>query len=88
MPQVLCGLPVVVVDGLVAIRIQLLGLLRRDDADLIVLAPVLSCCVVHWVDMQLGSFGFPRQLSQTLYELLLQIIGDIFLLAEEHDASL
>lgn len=88
MPQVLCGLPVVVVDGLVAIRIQLLGLLRRNDANLIVLAPVLPCCVVHGVNMQLGSFGFPRQFPETLHKLLLQVIGDVVLLAEEYNASL
>lgn len=60
-PQILCGLAVVIVDRLVAIRVELFGLFRRDDTDLIVLASVLPCCVVNWVNVQLGSFGLARQ---------------------------
>lgn len=73
---------------LIAIGINLLGLLRRDDANLIVLATVLPGCIVHWVDVQLGSGRLPGLLPQALHELLLEIIGDVVLLAEENNASL
>lgn len=76
------------VDRLVAIRIELLGLFRRDDADLIVLAAMLPRCVVHWMDMQLGRGWFPCQFTQTLHKLLLEIIGDVILLAEEDNPAL
>lgn len=76
------------VDRLVAIREELFVLLRRDDADLIVLAPVFPGCIVHRVDVQLGGGRLPGQFPQTLHELFLEIICDVVLLAEEDDTPL
>ena len=76
------------VDRLVAIRIDLLGLLGGNDADLVILASVLPGCVVYRVDVQLGGGRLPSQFTQTLHELLLEIVGDIVLLAKEDNASL
>lgn len=64
MPLVLGGLAVAVVPaaaqtaGGEAVRVQLLGLRRRDDADLVVFAVVFAAGVADGVDVQLGGRGF------------------------------
>lgn len=71
----------------VVLCVQFLGLHRRDDADLIVL--VLRATGVHdGVNVQLGGFGFARELAEALDEFLLQVIGHVVLLSEEDDAAL
>lgn len=38
--------------------------------------------------MQRGRLGFPRQLAQSVNELLLQLVGEVILGAEKDDAAL
>lgn len=72
-----------------AARIQLLGLLRRDDTNLVIfLDIVLPTGVVDGVDMQLGSGRLAAELAESLDELLLDLVCDIVLLTEEDDATL
>jgi hypothetical protein len=71
-----------------AVRVQLLGLLGRDDADLVVLAAVLAGGVADGVDVQSGRCGLARQLAQPVDQLLLQVVGEVVLGAEEDDAAL
>jgi hypothetical protein len=62
-PLVLGGLAVAVVAAAAqtageAVRVQLLGLRRGDDADLVVFAVVFAAGVADGVDVQLGGRGF------------------------------
>jgi len=71
-----------------AVLVQLLGLLGRDDADLVVLAAVLPRRVADGVDVQARGRRLARELAEALDELLLQLVGDAVLGAEEDDAAL
>ncbi len=71
-----------------AIRVELLGLLGGDDADLVVLAAMVASGVADGVDVQTRGGGLARQLAQTVDELLLQVVGHIVLGAEEDDTTL
>jgi len=70
-----------------AVGVDLLGLLRGDDADLVVLAAVLATGVVDGVDVELRCLGFPGQLSQALDEFFLEVIRKAVLLAEVDDTA-
>lgn len=86
MPLVLLGLLPVGPDVLAVV--ELLGLLGRDGADLVVAAAVLARRVDDGVDVQLRGRRLARQLAQPLDQLLLQVVVDVVLLAEEDDAPL
>lgn len=60
--------------ALVAIGVELLSLLRADDADLVILNAVFATRVDDWVDVETGSLGFAGKLSKTLNEFLLQVV--------------
>lgn len=68
-------------------EVELLGVRGRDDADLVVLVQ-LAPGVVDGVDVQLGGGGLARELAEALDELLLEVVGDVVLLAEEDDPAL
>lgn len=68
-------------------EVQLLGRHRRYDADLVIIVQ-LTTRIVDRVDVQLGGGGLARELAEALDELLLEVIGDVVLLAEEDDAAL
>lgn len=70
------------------VLVDLLCLFRADDADLIVTSAETAASVNHRVDVQLRSLWLARELTQTLYELLLEIVGDVILLAEEDNTAL
>jgi hypothetical protein len=66
--------------------VDLLGLNGGDDTDLVV--DVLASAGVHdRVNMQFRSRGLARELAEALDELLLQLVGQVVLLAEEDDAT-
>jgi len=71
-----------------AVREQLLGLLRRDDADLIVLGTVFALGIADRVDVKAGCGWLACQLAQPVNQLLLQVIGQVVLLAEKDYATL
>lgn len=75
-------------EALEAVGIQLLRLLRRDDADLVVLCAVLASRVADRVDMQARRCRLARQLTQSVDELLLQVVCQVVLLAEEYHTAL
>lgn len=85
MPPILAALPFVAAE---ALGIQFLGLLRANYRDFIILATKSAAAVGNRVDVQLGSGRFARQLAQALSELLLKIIVEAVLLAEEDNAAL
>ncbi len=68
--------------------VELLSLRRADDADLVVWSAVLARRVADGVDVQTRGAGFACQTSQTVDQLLLQVISEAVLLAEEDDSSL
>ena len=71
-----------------AVRVDLLGLLRRDDADLVVSGAAAAGAVVNWVNVESRGRRLSAQLSKALDEFFLEVIGDVVLFAEENDASL
>lgn len=71
-----------------AILVQLLGLFRTDDADLVVLATKPTTGVADRMYVQLGRLGFARLLTKALSELLLKIVVKVILLAEKYNATL
>ncbi len=71
-----------------AVRVDLLGLDGRDDADLVVLAAELAAGVADGVDVQARGGGLARELAEAVDELLLQVVGQVVLGAEEDDAAL
>jgi hypothetical protein len=71
-----------------AVRVELLGLLRRDDADLVVTAAVLTGGIADGVDVQARGLGLAGKLAEAVYELLLQVIGQVVLRPEEDNAAL
>lgn len=73
--------------GLLAVFEQLLAADGRDDADLWVVSE-LTGPVEDRVDMQCRRGRFPCQLAQALDELLLQVVGQVVLFAEEDHAAL
>jgi hypothetical protein len=70
-----------------AVRVELLVLLRRDDADVVVLAAQATAAVGDRVDVQLGGGGLARELTKALDELLLEVVVEVILLAEEDHTS-
>jgi hypothetical protein len=70
------------------VLVDLLGLLRADDTNLIVTATKATTGVDHGVDMQFRGFWFARKFTQALDELLLKVIVDVILLAEEDYSTL
>lgn len=72
--------------GAEPVGVQLLRLARRDDADLVIGAAILSRGVVDRVDVQARGGGLAGQFAQALDEHLLQLIGEVGLGAEEDDA--
>lgn len=71
-----------------AVRVDLLGLDGRDDADLVVLAAELAAGIADGVDVQARGRRLARQLAEAVDELLLQVVGQVVLGAEEDDAAL
>lgn len=67
---------------------ELLSLQRGDGADLCVSYAKFAGVVQNGMYVQSGCGRFAAQFAQTLDELLLYIIGQVVLLAEEHDATL
>lgn len=72
----------------IAVRVELLGLLRRDDAYLVVSGAVLALGIADGVDVQPRSRGLARQLAESVNKLLLQVIGQVVLGAEEDNSAL
>ena len=70
------------------VLVDLLGLLGADDTNLVVTATKTTTGVDHGVYVQLRGLWLPRKLTQALDELLLEIIVNIILLAEEDDSTL
>lgn len=68
--------------------VDLLRLYGADDADLVIVSAAFTAGVADWVDVQFGGIGFAGEFSQTLSELLLEIIIEVVLCAEEDDAAL
>jgi hypothetical protein len=66
---------------------DLLASLRADSADLGVLDAKLGGVVEHRMDVQSRSWWFLRELAETIYKLLLQIVGEIVLRAEEDNTA-
>lgn len=73
--------------GAKVLRVQLLGLDGRNNADLVVLV-LLAGRVHDWVDVQPGGLRLAGQLAEALDKLLLEVVGDVILLPEEDDAAL
>lgn len=59
-----------------------------DGADFRVAAAQLALGVEDRVDMQLRRLRLAAELAETLNELLLEIVGEVVLLAEEDNATL
>jgi hypothetical protein len=70
------------------LRVNFLGLLRADDADLVVSSTETPSRVDHWMNMQFRSGWFAREFAKTLSELFLEIVVEIILRAEEYNAAL
>lgn len=96
-PLVLIGLPAPVADprgaagaagGAEAVRVERFLLLRGDDADFVVAAAVLTRRVADGVDVQARGGGLAGELAEALDEFLLEVVGEVVLLAEEDDAAL
>lgn len=72
MPLVLAALTLAAESkGREAVGVQLLGLLRRDDANLVVLSAVLPPGVVDWVDVQPRGGWLSTLLTEALNQLFL-----------------
>ena len=82
MPAVLAALLLVE-----AVAVELLGLLGRDDADVVVLAAEAPPAVDDGVDVQLGGAGLAGELAEALGQGLLELVVQVVLLAEEDDAA-
>lgn len=70
------------------VLVQCLGLLRGDDADLVVATTVLAAGVADGVDVKARSCGLAGELAESVNEFLLEVIGEVILLAEEDDTAL
>jgi hypothetical protein len=79
------GMVVSVVEG---VAVQLAILFGIKNAYLIVTPAQPASAVVNWVDVQLRSARFARQFTETLGKLLLKVVIEIVLFAEEYYASL
>lgn len=90
MPLVLAALAVFAAGegALKAVGVEFLGLLGRDDGDLVVVAAVLAGRVADGVDVQAGRLGLAGQLAETVDKLLLQVIREVVLGAEKNDTPL
>lgn len=74
-----------------AIRLteQIFRRTRADGADLLVcLTTVVAIGREDGVDVEAGRFWLARELTQTGDKLLLELVGEVILLAEEDDATL
>jgi hypothetical protein len=67
---------------------QLLPMSRADGADLLVWDAKLRGVVQDWVDVQVRLGGLASELAETLYQLLLQLIGQVVLSPEDNDTPL
>ena len=74
--------------ALEAVGVELLGLLGRDDGDLVVAAAVLAGRIANGVDVQAGGLGLAGQLAEVVDQLLLQVIREVVLGAEEDNSAL
>lgn len=70
------------------VLVDLLGLLGADDAYLIVAATETSAGIDDRMNVQLRRLGLARELAQALHKLLLEIVGDVILLAKEDYTAL
>lgn len=70
-----------------AVRIELLGPHGGDDTDFVVRV-VVATRVHNGVNVELRGGGLAGLLAKALDELLLEVVGDVVLLAEEDDAPL
>lgn len=86
MPQILLALGRLVFEE--ALGIELLKARRGDNADLIVANAVRPRGVADRVDMQPRRGGLAGKLAQSLDQLLLELVRDVILLAEEDDTAL
>lgn len=68
--------------------VQLAALDRADCADLGVVPAELTGVVEDGVDVKPGRLGASCQLSEPQDELLLKVVGELVLRAEEDDATL
>jgi len=84
-PSILVALPFLTAETLC---IQLLSLLRADNRDFIVFAAERSTAVGDRVDVEFRSGRLARELAQALSKLLLQIIVEAVLFAEEDNSAL
>jgi hypothetical protein len=85
MPPILVALSLLATK---ALSVQLFGLLRADNRNFIVLAAKCSTAVRDRVNMELRSSRLARELPQALSKLLLQIIVEAILFAEEDNSAL
>lgn len=70
------------------VLIYFLSLFGADDTDLVVASTKTSTSIDDRMDVQFRSLWFARELAQTLHKLLLEVIGDVVLLAEEDHTAL
>jgi hypothetical protein len=71
-----------------AALVHLARLLGADNADLVVAAAEPAARVADRVDVQPRRRGLARERAQALRQLLLQLVGQVVLRAEEDDAAL
>ena len=87
MPATLCALFTIrKVQELVLV--YLFGLFGADDANLVVAATETSPSVDDGMDMQFRCLRLAGELAQTLHKLLLEVVGDVVLFAEEDYTAL
>ena len=88
------GMPTLLAALLLRARVQegafvdLLGLHRADDADLVVGAAVLAVGIDHGVDVQCRRAGLAGELAEALGQLFLEVVVERVLGAEEYNAAL
>ena len=68
--------------------IHLLACHRADVTYGVIAYAELGCAVQHWVNVQARRRRFAAELAKPMHQLLLQLIREIVLRAEEHDATL
>ena len=70
-----------------SVCIELVRLLGRNDADLVVVSAKFPAAIRNRMDVESRSGGLSRELAQPLGQLLLEIVAEIVLLSEEYNAS-
>lgn len=87
MPATLCAL-LAIREVQELVLVYFFGLLRADDTDLVVTTTKTATSIDNRMNVQLRCLWLARELTQSLGELLLQIVVQVILLPEEDDATL